>query len=437
MPSRRILLQSIYSALILNALFSSSSSALELSKTKYKFMNHPLFCGNDSHFIKTRKKFINLSSFQKQYLKSIRNEKSAKAKRRTLRSLKKKLELHCKALKSLPTPLPTPKEITPPNHTPIGEPTPQHIITPVATLTATPTSTPSEDTCKKVKEDVINSGKTSPLIIECFSPSIPSVVLVHQQSYPLELNQSVGLRIDGISLSSKRFAAANTQSLEEVLEASADDIRSTLKLAQDEIANFQLNTSNLVIIDIENALHPRIWHTFDNLTLTKVLKAYKLRLEIAREQMPNAFLVAYGFPTPNGKGTDTLNQINNFIEASKLGVFDDVDGIMPALHFRFGPGEIGYESILNVQEEAVLAAMQIKKSNQTPIAVIPLLSFRVNNGQSSYNNGLVQPIDTAMQISMLQKYSERIPIIILWSANSEDLDVIKHLKEAFAYSPLL
>ncbi|MCB0321649.1 MAG: hypothetical protein KDD60_12045, partial [Bdellovibrionales bacterium] len=237
-----------------------------------------------------------------------------------------------------------------------------------------------------------------------------------------------GVRLDGIALSSQRFGASVYLSFDEVLGGDADFIRNTLYTAPQEIERFTLLTNKLVVLNIEHGLHPRRWYTYEEPLRGAVLEAYRLRLEVARQEMPNAKLIAYGFPTPNGKGTDTDAQMESFREASELGIFDLVDGVMPSLHMRFGPQDPLYEESLQVLEDALVRSFEITNSRGESMPVFPLFSFRVNNGQSLHNTEAVQVSDTLNQLKFVQKYPDRVHGIVFWSPSTTDFDVTGHFR---------
>lgn len=95
-------------------------------------------------------------------------------------------------------------------------------------------------------------------------------------------------------------------------------------------------TTDIVILDIESpkGVHPRGYGELNNTLLAAVVKATRLRLQVARSLMPHAGLALYATAL-----NTTPKAIQAYRRARDLGLWDEVTHLVPVLYT--GPGMRG------------------------------------------------------------------------------------------------
>merc|ERR1712217_93525 len=94
-------------------------------------------------------------------------------------------------------------------------------------------------------------------------------------------------------------------------------------------------TTNYLVLDIEGPsdIHPRHFWAHNDSRLEEIVKAYKLRIKIVREFLPNAKLALYATTSPDFDPNATAaKRVNGYQCAANLGLFDQIDFLVPVLY---------------------------------------------------------------------------------------------------------
>ena len=184
------------------------------------------------------------------------------------------------------------------------------------------------------------------------------------------------------------------------------------------------NTTDYVILDMENPVPPKNWgkhHTEDadddGTKFAAIITAYKLRVTVARDLLPNAKLCIYGTPVPPSPfptSASWVEQLAGITKASQLGAFDGADYICPVCYMRFGVDDHHYMTRIHTMTDmAINAAKSFVKSDGSHIPVLPLISTNVYNGRSN-NNTLVSADDLWQQITWIKAAPHNIDTYLMW-----------------------
>ncbi len=186
-------------------------------------------------------------------------------------------------------------------------------------------------------------------------------------------------------------------------------------------------TNNAVLIHMEPGdLAPRHLGGFGDEELATIVEAYKTRIRVARQRLggSGAKLGLYQVIVPDGKGRANpafLRSMKGYREAGRLGMYDDLDYIVPVLYVRFGPhdGKTGEEFkgwVDDATRQAIDASLTLTRSNRRSIPLCPILSFWVLAGPNTvHNRDAISPETMLRQLRIVRGYCG-IGAIVLWSA---------------------
>jgi hypothetical protein len=183
--------------------------------------------------------------------------------------------------------------------------------------------------------------------------------LVEQSRYAddAESLRSAGVKNDAWMLHGYAVAAPKGMSEADFLDASEDDVRESLLSYIDNKPDLDPATSDYVILDIEHPIHPKNFgkylspmdERYDPAQFVRIMIAFRLRISVARDLLPNARLGLYGVTTPHPFGDASLaSQITRqggFLAASAAGLYDELDVLCPVVYQRFGPNDARYEDM--------------------------------------------------------------------------------------------
>ncbi|NEX23288.1 hypothetical protein G3480_23825, partial [Thiorhodococcus mannitoliphagus] len=196
------------------------------------------------------------------------------------------------------------------------------------------------------------------------------------QNTPSQLEFSrLGISTSAVSVGSGWFSAPKGITTDEFISTTNDEIREMLARYIKNPAN-RITPDMQVLIDIEIPVDPRKFSSFlsDNgeERFKELITAFKRRLDIARELLPNANLGLYGVPVPSGSNTtlESLEtQMNGIHAAAALGLFDSLDALYPTLYFRFGPDDPKFEEkTAGYTQAGIEAALSVRRSDNTPLS---------------------------------------------------------------------
>ena len=190
--------------------------------------------------------------------------------------------------------------------------------------------------------------------------------------------------------------AGYTISLDEFLSASFDDIRSTFYnyVMSHELA---FDTTDLVVIDIEYPITPRqlgnwlieLQEADEEHLFAEWVEAYRLRIAVARDVLPNARLGLYGMIVPHAWGDPDMESqqrnMTGYRAAEELGLYDEIDALITIIYQRFGPDDSKFDRLED------MTAMALSRIDVTA-------AYR-RNCHSSHSNGFIHNLQWRLPLS--------------------------------------
>ena len=159
-----------------------------------------------------------------------------------------------------------------------------------------------------------------------------------------------------------------------------DQSDTTIQKCWDEsnLAN-ELTPDGIVILDLEHPpeAHPRHWWAASDALLRGIVNATRRRFNIVRQSLPHAKLGLYGtyvHDSPFGFYQDAAweqTKLSGYQRASQMGVFDDIDILVPVLYL----GPHMFDDAYNTTLERLNVSSQIKRSNGSAMPMWPNLRY--------------------------------------------------------------
>jgi hypothetical protein len=203
------------------------------------------------------------------------------------------------------------------------------------------------------------------------------------------------------------------------LAKTREDVVSRLRAFQTAHPEVDPDTDAVIVIDVERP-HPRDLHTHSQDDRNRIVDAYRVRIAATREAFPNSKIGLYGTlnPDPRGRADDPTYcaRLNALREAGERRLYDDLDYLVPVLYVRFGcddeaagPCDRYWGTLDEYTQLGIDGSRQLKTSDGSSLPLLPLLGFRVYNGNSAFhlellmNLGVPDPVDATLgkQISIL------------------------------------
>ena len=253
----------------------------------------------------------------------------------------------------------------------------------------------------------------------------------------------LGISTAGISLDATAhtgiFYELSQGKLEDIdffIESTPDLVRKRLRRFIDD-KHVDANTEDFMLIDIEAFVDLKKLGTYetDPDLQQQIIEAYRLRVEITKELLPNVKVGIWNTVSPPPGKFPNIPSIDKkqrgYHRASELGLFDDVDYLVPTLYNIFGPDDFNSEDAwldwyYHYNERAINLTKEITDSQGTSIPIAPLLSLLTFNcaidecSGGTHHKGLpIRPQDSAFLINQLQQYPE-VETIIFWSGRDEN-----------------
>lgn len=236
-----------------------------------------------------------------------------------------------------------------------------------------------------------------------------------------------------ISLGSSQFGPVETK--EEFFNTSYEHMLNRMRSVSNA-HSIRADADFHIIADLERPFHPRDMAAMykryiedADQEIIQLATALKLRIQAMREIFPNAKLSLYGYPlnrTLDEEDYAALMMGMSFLGA--LGVFDQVDYLLPVIYFRFGPTDLkGDRKYLN---RTLLSSKLIRNSQGQNLSILPLLSFYIHNASSNHHlekASLDQFTEAIGNIKLLQGELD-IDGIAIWN-DSLNVDVISLLNQ--------
>ncbi|MDP7030210.1 MAG: hypothetical protein QF733_08320 [Phycisphaerales bacterium] len=263
---------------------------------------------------------------------------------------------------------------------------------------------------------------------------------------PVSLGEA-GVVNDAWMVNGYAVYASKNMNEDEFLGATEADVRDALESYLEARHDLDPATSNYVILDIEHPYHPKDFGRFldpsnawyDLMKFHEVIDAYKLRISVARDLLPNARLGLFGVTTPHPFGNPLLEaQIvrqDGFEAAGAAGLYDELDVVCPVIYQRYGPSDSRHHLLEQYTRMGAESALALQRTDGTSLEVMPLMSLAVFNGGSADHKLPITVEDLATQIAVLEDLGFQDWMI--WAGNDTiaDTDVLvtDHLHALLAY----
>lgn len=180
----------------------------------------------------------------------------------------------------------------------------------------------------------------------------------------------------------------------------------TRKIAYDTLGGAA--TTSLVILDLEWPVYYNGMHLLNTSTLAALVAAIRRRVQIARTVLPHAKIGLYDEHAANN-----ATVVEGYRRASRLGLWDDVDYLIPVLYLPIG------RNATNATLDVLLATAAGKTTSRgDAVPMAPLLSWLYFPYQCAVpfdvNHAVLDTID---------RFSQRvlpIPIVQFWSGKDNE-----------------
>lgn len=244
----------------------------------------------------------------------------------------------------------------------------------------------------------------------------------------------------------------NPESFEAVLNTPADEIREYLLFNANHYG-IEQDTTDYLVLDIEGyRFTPMYWGNYitetisyyDPQKLDRILDAYKLRIEIARELFPNAKLCLWDLGSPHPFGIADLEamtrRMSGYEYAAAYGVYDNLDYGIPVIYQPWGPTDNWYHRNADVVTLGVESARSLTKSDGSPLGTMPMISLTIFNGDSNHDRLNVPLEDLTNTVSQLKDMD--IEEYMIWNgteslatpdSNNSDYTVSERLQDALEF----
>ena len=176
-------------------------------------------------------------------------------------------------------------------------------------------------------------------------------------------------------------------------------------------------TSNLVILDLERPVQYNDLYLHNDSVLTALVAAIRRRVQIARRVLPNAEVALY-----DGHAKNNATIIEGYQRAARLGLWDDVDYLIPVLYLPIQPPAssiaLSPAEAANFTADLLAATVAGKTSSRgEALPMAPLLSWLYFPWYCAV------PYDvTRAVLATLERLSSDypIPIVHLWSGKDNE-----------------
>ena len=241
---------------------------------------------------------------------------------------------------------------------------------------------------------------------------------------------------DAWSISTYAFHADANMSIETFINASDADVEGSIRWYLGRKPALDPMTTDLLILDIEAPVHVKHIgkYAHEPELHDQIILALKRRIDAARRVFPYAKLSLYGviFPHPQGHpdSKGVRQQMTAMRRAGELGMFDNLDYISPNLFQRWGVSDKRYSTrVEDATRQGIEHSQQLTKSDGTPIALAPILSFEVFNPNSRHDQQIGSPQVTRLQTDILNQYPS-VQRIVYWIGSDRRDELASFLADA-------
>ena len=254
-------------------------------------------------------------------------------------------------------------------------------------------------------------------------PAWPKIAIGYQDSTPAgDWSPAKAWFISGYALGAKLRTT-----VDEFIAISDDELTQQITTYLSRHPSLNAKTTGFVILDIEYPEPPsKIAELLDiespelgQRRFAAVVQAYKRRIAIVRQALPNATLCLYGVGSPAARGKDSpawRSSVAAQRMAVEQGLLQYIGAVCPVLYSRYGNDESGYKTNTAAAENAIAACQDITQGIEAAPQIIPLLSFAIYNGNSTDNRQPASTDGVAAQLQVLSRLG--IGQVIFWNAGS-------------------
>ena len=222
--------------------------------------------------------------------------------------------------------------------------------------------------------------------------------------------------------------------------------------------------TGIIIMDIESP-HPKDLWTYGSIVQSRIIEGYKRRIVGARMAFPNAQLGLYGTLVPDADGDDmngspdtddnerddVLDRFDALYDAATQELFDDLpwneeweaprppvcetdnlcpglDYLVPVLYIRFGCDGTTCEPDFDAIAAYTDMGIELSRDLDGDLPVLPLLTVRVKNNSSDYDEDLLldlnmaDPLGDTLSLQM-ERFAAAVPPVtdvVLWLHGVKD-----------------
>jgi len=210
-----------------------------------------------------------------------------------------------------------------------------------------------------------------------------------------------GVRNDVISISGHWFLQQGTLggTFQDFLAKTQADVEGRLGAFKAAHPEVEPGTDATIVIDIERP-HPKDLRTYSRRAREAIVDAYQVRIAATKATFPNAKLALYGTLNPDGRGraddATYRRRLAALTRAGREGLYDNLDYLVPVLYVRFGcddqvngPCDRRWDTLDEYTQLGVDGSRRLRKTDASSPPLLPLLGFRVYNGNSAFNRELL------------------------------------------------
>ena len=249
----------------------------------------------------------------------------------------------------------------------------------------------------------------------------PKIAIGYQDSAPAgDWSPAKAWFISGYAL-----GANSRTTVDEFIAVSDEELTQKITTYLSRCPSLSVMTTGFVILDIEYPEPPsKIVGLLETESpelgqrrFAAVVRAYKRRIAIVRQALPNATLCLYGVGSPAARGKDSpawRTSVAAQRMAVEQGLLQYISAVCPILYSRYGKDESGYKTNTAAAENAIAACHEITQGMEPAPQIIPLLSFAIYNGNSTDNRQPASTEGVAAQLQVLSRLG--ISQVIFWNA---------------------
>jgi hypothetical protein len=218
--------------------------------------------------------------------------------------------------------------------------------------------------------------------------------------------------------------------LDAFLNKDPADVAEQIQLFLNRHPTVSCRTNGLVIMDIEHP-HPKDFHEYRVPVQDKIVDAFMARATAAREKFPRAKLGFYGtlLPDARGRADDKKYRARkrSLVRAGRRGMFDSVDCLIPVVYPRFGPTDRSWNTYEAYTRLAISGSRALRKSDGGTLAIVPLVTYSVANGNSNHHETLLldlktpHPLKNTLGVQYTVMAEEQVQTAVFWVGENSDV----------------